>query len=402
MDQKENNNNDNLFKNIIFGNQVQNSYGNFRSFCAAIAHQDQINIIMDYIKTNEKFRRYNRFSYAYRVYEQQQFFVTQDKPGQEQQENRIIEGFHEDETLEGSGEKLLHLLQKFNVENVLIISAIQQYNPLYRFEPSHYRIIVERSKDLLNNLYTKVIQQEEEEQKQQEALHQQSLAQGKIIKVQAKLPKTQLEIPQFHQQAKFAKPEDRLQNRPGHFYAENPGFKPPKKSQQQQQQQQQQSQLPPISEQKKLKDLNMRLKNIAYQLEKILESLTEKEYLQFKFIAKYDQNKLVEKVLGLIMLIFDVDNRDQLATDFDIQNKLQNATVNDLTEKKVRKINETLRGDRRLNAYGLASVNPLISTIFAFIVLLIRSYEIGNDMLKITQSIAVQESEENQLLEDPI
>ena len=64
-------------------------------------------------------------------------------------------------------------------------------------------------------------------------------------------------------------------------------------------------------------------------------------------------------------------------------------TVNDLTEKKVRKINETLRGDRRLNAYGLASVNPLISTIFAFIILLIRSYEIGNDMLKITQNMAV-------------
>lgn len=78
-----------------------------------------------------------------------------------------------------------------------------------------------------------------------------------------------------------------------------------------------------------------------------------------------------------------------MATDFDVQAKLQNVTVNDLTEKKVRKINETLRGDRRLNAYGLASVNPLISTIFAFIILLIRSYEIGNDMLKITQNMAV-------------
>lgn len=78
-----------------------------------------------------------------------------------------------------------------------------------------------------------------------------------------------------------------------------------------------------------------------------------------------------------------------MATDFDVQVKLQNVTVNDLTEKKVRKINETLRGDRRLNAYGLASVNPLISTIFAFIILLIRSYEIGNDMLKITQNMAV-------------
>lgn len=43
-----------------------------------------------------------------------------------------------------------------------------------------------------------------------------------------------------------------------------------------------------------------------------------------------------------------------------------------------------MRGDRRLNAYGLASINPLISTIFAFIVLLVKSYEIGKDMLKVT------------------
>lgn len=106
-------------KNIIFGNQVRNSYGNFRSFCAAIATVDQIANLVSYIKGNEKFKKYNRFSYAYRVYEHQQFFVTQDKPGQEVQ-NRIIEGFHEDETLEGSGEKLLHLLQKFSNINLII------------------------------------------------------------------------------------------------------------------------------------------------------------------------------------------------------------------------------------------------------------------------------------------
>lgn len=107
------------------------------------------------------------------------------------------------------------------MENVLIISAIEQYNPLYRFEPSHYRIIVERSKDLLNNLYMKVIQQEEEELKQ----HKTSITNDKSVKVQAKLPKTQLEIPQFYKSAKFSKLEDKVANRPGHFYADNPMFK---------------------------------------------------------------------------------------------------------------------------------------------------------------------------------
>ena len=47
---------------------------------------------------------------------------------------------------------------KLDVENVLIISAIEQYNPLYKFEIYNFRIIVERAKDLLNNLYTRVVQ----------------------------------------------------------------------------------------------------------------------------------------------------------------------------------------------------------------------------------------------------
>lgn len=41
-------------------------------------------------------------------------------------------------------------------------------------------------------------------------------------------------------------------------------------------------------------------------------------------------------------------------------------------KRKVRKINEILRGDKRLNVYTLAEANPLISTIFAFIMLLVK------------------------------
>lgn len=40
------------------------------------------------------------------------------------------------------------------------------------------------------------------------------------------------------------------------------------------------------------------------------------------------------------MLIFDVPSRETLTNDFDFQQRLENVTVNDLDEKKVRKINE--------------------------------------------------------------
>ena len=68
-------NDNNPIKSIIYGNQVRNPYGNFRSFCAALASMEQIKIILNHLKTNEKFK-YNRYSYAYRVYEFQSVFLT--------------------------------------------------------------------------------------------------------------------------------------------------------------------------------------------------------------------------------------------------------------------------------------------------------------------------------------
>jgi hypothetical protein len=41
-----------------------------------------------------------------------------------------LEGYNDDTGFEGVGEKLLALLQKFNVRNVLVILAIRQRDPL--------------------------------------------------------------------------------------------------------------------------------------------------------------------------------------------------------------------------------------------------------------------------------
>lgn len=77
----------------------------------------------------------------------------------------------------------------------------------------------------------------------------------------------------------------------------------------------------------------MRLKNSAFSLEKILQSLGEKEYLQLKFIVKYDQNKLVEKVLSILMMISNVQSREKLAHEYDFKSRLENMTVNDLDDR---------------------------------------------------------------------
>lgn len=88
-------------------------------------------------------------------------FITEKK----NVETQYYDGFHSDEMIEGSGEKLLHLLEKFSneivicvdVRNVMIAVLIQQFNPLLPFESVNYRAIVENSRLLLDELYRKVI-----------------------------------------------------------------------------------------------------------------------------------------------------------------------------------------------------------------------------------------------------
>lgn len=69
-----------------------------------------IQSILDYLHDTPHFKKYNRTAYAFRVEEAPVVFITEKKNVEHQQ----YDGSHSDETIEGSGEKLLHLLEKFS------------------------------------------------------------------------------------------------------------------------------------------------------------------------------------------------------------------------------------------------------------------------------------------------
>lgn len=73
-------------------------------------HSASIQSILDYLHETAHFKKYNRCAYAYRVDEAPAVFITEKK----NVESQHYEGSHSDETIEGSGEKLLHLLEKFS------------------------------------------------------------------------------------------------------------------------------------------------------------------------------------------------------------------------------------------------------------------------------------------------
>jgi hypothetical protein len=139
-------------KSIIFGNEFTNNYGKFLPLCSSITALEQVDQVVSYLRGSAKFAKFNRYVYAYRVEELPSVFVTQDRPPKPE----LQEGMHEDRTIEGSGQKLLYMLQKFNIRNVLSVVVIEQKDVLMRFDYSNYRVIVEKSKELLNELYQKV------------------------------------------------------------------------------------------------------------------------------------------------------------------------------------------------------------------------------------------------------
>ena len=51
-------------------------------------------------------------------------------------------------------------MPKKDIENVLLMIGIDQYYPLANFETNYFKIMIEKSKELLNSLYSKVLQYE--------------------------------------------------------------------------------------------------------------------------------------------------------------------------------------------------------------------------------------------------
>jgi hypothetical protein len=71
----------------------------------------------------------------------------------------LTEGF-DDANEEGCGQKLLHLLQKMGVENILVIVCVWHYRMAGQFGTDTYRMVLERAKDLLTSLHLKVLEAE--------------------------------------------------------------------------------------------------------------------------------------------------------------------------------------------------------------------------------------------------
>lgn len=72
-------------------------------------------------------------------------------------QNVVVEGY-DDDGEDGTGEKLLHLLEKMGVEDILVIVCIWHNGMPGSLRTDIFKYVLEAARNLLNALHTKVLE----------------------------------------------------------------------------------------------------------------------------------------------------------------------------------------------------------------------------------------------------
>eukprot|EP00347_Sterkiella_histriomuscorum_P020945 403335852 len=162
-----------VIESISFGKVFNHKKLNFQAISAAISHQEQVSFVKSYLSNinntlHSKFPSAKNKILAFRV--NQMNPLTQ--------QTNLLEGF-DDDGEPGSGEKLLGLLQKMEIENIMVFVCVWNTGAQIGQQTVKggelFKVIIERAKELLNTIHQQIVQQEMEVKKQEE---QETLRQG--------------------------------------------------------------------------------------------------------------------------------------------------------------------------------------------------------------------------------
>lgn len=233
---------------------------------------------------------------------------------------------------------------------------IQQFNPLFPFETTNYRAIVENCRLLLDELYKKVVaMQDQVESKSYNDLLLHTNQTAKVRK--CNLGET-VEVPAVAVPKKV--------QRPNHVYANNnkPGFVGqgggPK---------------PETSLVYEIKFLWERCKKMKEQFEQLTESLEGRELEQLKYMAMYDKDPVINQVIKLFCISLGID-RAHLMTDYDFE-QLKVAQFEIIEEKTLKKLDDSLKANRKVNVDAMMKNSRAVGILFSLIDLKIRLYPLS-------------------------
>lgn len=108
------------------------------------------------------------------------------------------------------------------------------------------------------------------------------------------------------------------------------------------------------------------------QFEQLSLSFDEKEIEQLKYYAMYDKNPMMNQVIKMLSLYFGVD-RQYLMTDFKFA-ELKEIKFEVIEEKVMKKLEDYVKSNRKLNVDAVMKINRPIGVIFSILDIKIRLY----------------------------
>lgn len=234
---------------------------------------------------------------------------------------------------------------------MFISILVQQFNPLFPFETTNFRAIVENSRLLLDELYRKVVALQDHAEIK--SFNDLLLHNNQTAKLKKCNLADSLALP-------AQPPKPPLPLRPAHVYSSGrPDFLAPSRPNE--------SSL--IYE---IKFLWERCKLMKEQFESLVQSLEEKEVEQLRFFSMYDKNPLINQVMRLFTVYLGVD-RSHLMNDYDFD-QLKTLRFEIVEEKLLRRLDESLKSNKRLSVDALMKLSRPVGVLFSLIEIKIRLY----------------------------
>jgi len=167
-----------IVESISFAKPFHYKKLTFQAFSAAIANPEHVRFVLEYLGNvnntlNSRFPSAKNKIIAYRVNGGKDGITTGGPLNQSvkvQGEGTVIEGFDDDGEA-GSGEKLLGLLQKMEVENIIVIICIWSSGATLGNQVRGgelYKVILDRAKELLSSIHEQIKVQIEEVKRKNE------------------------------------------------------------------------------------------------------------------------------------------------------------------------------------------------------------------------------------------
>lgn len=146
---------------ISFGKMERVGRTKYQAYSAAISSQNHVDLVLSYISRRRGIDGAKSCIVAYRVTSQNPGDEAGPDAGGDGDESTYVTEGYDDCNEEGCGQKLLSLLQRMGVENILIIVYIWHQRMPGHNSSELYKNVLERAKDLLTTLHQRVIEAEQ-------------------------------------------------------------------------------------------------------------------------------------------------------------------------------------------------------------------------------------------------